>query len=297
MASSFFDLFPKINYDPQNRKVGQTYENVTNIFFRIAYLRDILNNASSYYVYEIQDMDTPERIAENIYGDASANWMVIYANNILDPQWDWPLNYHSFMHYVSDKYRSRANVATITNLSIKAGGEGYANNGYIHFEGGSGSGANCRVITDTNGVIVNLDFDVDGTNYIDGETVYANVAHLGGTGANIAVTVTSTDRAVVGWAQGHIHHYEKVLNRIDDSTGTETEWVFEIDEARLTENKPDAPYEYYTIYALPNSVLIDSSFATVDDSIPPPDASDTGFDDGLPLTKYVYTFKIGRAHV
>lgn len=290
MASNFLDDFPKIKYDPLNRKVGQQYETVTNLFFRVAYLRDILKNIASYHVYELQSMDTPERIAENVYGDAGANWMIIYANQILDPQWDWPLNYHQFTHYVADKYRSRANVATISELSIVAGGSGYANNGYIHFEGGSGGQANCRVVTDTNGVITYLDYDVEGVNYIDGETVYANVAHLGGAGANIKVVVSATDRAVVGWTQGHVHHYEKVLTRIDNETGQETVWTFEVDEARLTEDRPDVPYEYYTIYALPNSVLIDSTEATVDDTIPPPDASDSGFDDGLPLTQEVYTF-------
>lgn len=289
MASNFLDEFPKIQYDPLNRRVGQDYETVTNIFFRVAYIRDILNNISAYQVYELQSMDTPERLAENIYGDAGANWMIIYANQILDPQWDWPLNYNQFSKFVASKYRTSANVATIGSVSIVNGGTGYAN-GYINFQGGSGSNANCRIITDGSGTIIDVDLNVEGMHYIYGENVTANVSHLGGTGANLKVTLDASDRAVIGWTQGNIHHYEKLLTRIDNETGKETVWTFNVDEARLTEDKPDVPYEYYSIYALPNSVLIDSTFATIDDDTPPPDASDTGFDDGLPLTQSVYTF-------
>ena len=67
----FFDLFPKVKYDI-NKSLYPTYESVTNILFRLAILKNILSNTSSYYVYDIESDDTPEIVAEKVYGDAGA---------------------------------------------------------------------------------------------------------------------------------------------------------------------------------------------------------------------------------
>lgn len=113
VITPFFNSFPKIKYDINNQLYGN-YEDVTNIFHRIGVLRDVINNASSYIVYEIEEHDTPEIVAEKMYNDAGAGWIIIYANNIIDPQWDWPLNEQSFQKYIIEKYGSVEN-AKITN--------------------------------------------------------------------------------------------------------------------------------------------------------------------------------------
>jgi hypothetical protein len=45
-----------------------------------------------------------------------AHWIILYANNIIDPQYDWPLGYRDFNNYISNKYRT----AAATDLSISA---------------------------------------------------------------------------------------------------------------------------------------------------------------------------------
>lgn len=107
----FFGSFPKVGYDI-NRSLYPTYEGVTNIFFRLAVLKSVLNNTSSYYVYEIDGNDTPEIVAEKVYGDSGAGWMVIYANQIVDPQFDWVLSDDAFNKYLINKYGSIANAQT-----------------------------------------------------------------------------------------------------------------------------------------------------------------------------------------
>jgi hypothetical protein len=77
---------------------------------RIGMLKEVLNNTSSYYVLELEDGDTPEILAEKIYGDSGVGWLIIYANNILDPQFDWPLDYRSFSKYIIGKYGSIENA-------------------------------------------------------------------------------------------------------------------------------------------------------------------------------------------
>jgi hypothetical protein len=106
--SSFFDLFPKIDYDINNVLASSTgpHETVTDIFFRFGILKRILTDVTSYYVYELDDTDTPEILAEKVYGDSGAGWMIIYANQIVDPLFDWPLNYDAFNKMIADKYGS-----------------------------------------------------------------------------------------------------------------------------------------------------------------------------------------------
>ena len=49
----FFEQFPKIKYDINKGKIKQL-EEVTNIFFRVGILQNILNNISAYETYELE---------------------------------------------------------------------------------------------------------------------------------------------------------------------------------------------------------------------------------------------------
>jgi hypothetical protein len=75
-------------------------------------VREVLNNISAYYVYTINDGDKPEILAEKIYKDPEAHWMILYANDIVDPLYEWPLNYNDFINYIANKYGSVALAQT-----------------------------------------------------------------------------------------------------------------------------------------------------------------------------------------
>ena len=105
----FFDQFPSIIYDIDGNVISK-YDNVTNIFFRLQVVQSVLNNISSYYLHVVSDSETPEIIAEAVYGDPEAHWIILLANNIVDAQYDWPLNPTSFGSYITKKYGSIANA-------------------------------------------------------------------------------------------------------------------------------------------------------------------------------------------
>ena len=52
----------------------------------------------------MQEGDTPEIIAAKYYGDSYRYWIVLFANELLDPQWNWPLSNKVFEEYVTKKY-------------------------------------------------------------------------------------------------------------------------------------------------------------------------------------------------
>ena len=107
----YFDFFPKIKYDI-NRNQFPVQETVTDIFYRLGMIRNTVAQTSSYYVYDIEDGDTPEILAGKFYDDAGAGWIILYANYIIDPQWEWPLTDEQFNKYIIGKYGSIENAAT-----------------------------------------------------------------------------------------------------------------------------------------------------------------------------------------
>jgi len=70
----------------------------------------LIDNTNLFYPYDIQDTDTPEIIAHKIYGGVEKHWIVLAINQIVDPQWDWPLKHDTLIEYVNQKYTANANT-------------------------------------------------------------------------------------------------------------------------------------------------------------------------------------------
>lgn len=109
MATRFFDLFPRVVYDGAGQRNGQ-YDVLTNLTFRLGFLRSLKENSLLYYTYQIQDGDTPEMIADKYYGDPTYHWVVLLMNDIVDPFYDWPLSYQNFANFLVGKYGSIENA-------------------------------------------------------------------------------------------------------------------------------------------------------------------------------------------
>ena len=77
---------------------------LTNILARASVMSSFLDNPAVYYTYDIQDGDTPEIIAHKYYGDVYRYWIVLFANQIIDPQWQWPMFGKLFEEYLQNKY-------------------------------------------------------------------------------------------------------------------------------------------------------------------------------------------------
>lgn len=107
--AKFFNYFPSTYYTSGANNVT-SLDVVTNIIARFAFEPSLKENSSAFYSYEIKDSDTPEIIASKFYADPERHWIVLLFNNIIDPQYDWPLPYDSFIQYVSDKYAANGAV-------------------------------------------------------------------------------------------------------------------------------------------------------------------------------------------
>lgn len=117
----YFNTLPKVLTPDQNGN----YILMTNILTRAKLIEELQDNPMLFYKYNIQDGDTPEIISEKYYGDPYKYWIVLYSNQIMDPVWDWPLNYQQFLEYINNKYATEAEDAgktpyEYTNTTVHA---------------------------------------------------------------------------------------------------------------------------------------------------------------------------------
>ena len=104
--AKYFNYFPKTVYTLNSLDV----ETVTNITSRFGFEQSFKDNSAVYYEYDIQDGDTPEIIASKFYDSPEQHWAVLMINNIVDPQFDWPLDQRTIISYINEKYSANASV-------------------------------------------------------------------------------------------------------------------------------------------------------------------------------------------
>jgi len=93
--SRYFTNFPTINYR------GKEVRNITN---RSKIRDEILSDPFVFLPYTVADGENPETIAQLYYGTVDDTWLVLLANNMTDPYYDWPMNDEEFDQYFIDKY-------------------------------------------------------------------------------------------------------------------------------------------------------------------------------------------------
>lgn len=113
--SKYFNYFPKILYSANNQTTS--LDTITNIITRFSFEETLKENSAVFYKYDIQESDTPEIIAQKFYNHPEKHWIVLLFNNIIDPQWDWPLDTKTLNEYIDTKY-SANNYADTVNTSV-----------------------------------------------------------------------------------------------------------------------------------------------------------------------------------
>jgi hypothetical protein len=103
MAVPFFEKFPIIGFDMFNTGEKTIAVNILN---RIKIQDALLNSHLIFYTYTIKDGETHEMIADKLYGDSGYDWIILLANNIVDPYFDWPLSYEDMIKTIRKKYNT-----------------------------------------------------------------------------------------------------------------------------------------------------------------------------------------------
>jgi hypothetical protein len=115
--AKYFNFFPKTLYSLSNKSTSADF--ITNIIARFGFEKELKENSNIYYPYDIQDGDTPETIANKYYGSPERHWVVLLFNDIIDPQYDWPLDQRTIVKFINDKYSANgaSNTTPQTGLA------------------------------------------------------------------------------------------------------------------------------------------------------------------------------------
>ena len=115
----YFNSFPLV--------IASDYKNnailLTNLMARVDIIPSLIKNPLLFYSYDLKDSDRPDILAHKYYDDSDKYWMVLYANEIMDPLYDWPLTSQQFDAYLKNKYSEAAGgdafVLTYTTSTVQ----------------------------------------------------------------------------------------------------------------------------------------------------------------------------------
>ena len=97
----YFSNFPLIPYD----SVGNgEFKLVTNLLRRVAIRSKVRTNTMIFDTYDVKEGETPEMLADKLYGSSEYHWIILYCNNVTDRYHQWPKNQNQFLAYINDKY-------------------------------------------------------------------------------------------------------------------------------------------------------------------------------------------------
>lgn len=103
--AKYFSLFPRTRYVLDDSGEAQDVVKITANYIIDKTFKD---NTVVYYSYVISDGETPEELAHKIYGDVEKHWIILFMNDIIDPQTQWPLSQKSLMEHIREKYSAEA---------------------------------------------------------------------------------------------------------------------------------------------------------------------------------------------
>ena len=101
---SYFSNFKTINYDVKGVKGNKQFAQLKNILTRIRMKTEFIKNRVFYSDYMVMDGETPESVAHDFYGDTGLHWIVMYAQQMTNPYYDWPMTYYNLVKYSDKKY-------------------------------------------------------------------------------------------------------------------------------------------------------------------------------------------------
>ena len=105
MANYFYN-FPTTFYI--NSDDNSDLDVVTDITKRVAFEEEFKKNSAAYIKFVVTDEDTPEIIAFKFYDDVEKHWIVLMMNDIIDPQFDWPMKERDLIKFINNKYSANA---------------------------------------------------------------------------------------------------------------------------------------------------------------------------------------------
>ena len=102
----YFRELPDVEYQSflSDAISSKEYITVKNLFRRNKLRDDLQNVFTIFNKYEIVDGARPDTVAEEFYGDAELDWVVLMTAGIINVRDEWPLSNYQLYQYAEQKY-------------------------------------------------------------------------------------------------------------------------------------------------------------------------------------------------
>jgi hypothetical protein len=103
---TYFRQVSDLLYQSQlsNRNSSEDYIRVKNLFRRAKIREDLYKYFTTFTKYKITGEQRPDQVAENYYGSAEYDWVVLLSNNIINLRTEWPLSDSEMQDFLFRKY-------------------------------------------------------------------------------------------------------------------------------------------------------------------------------------------------
>ena len=108
----YFRELPNLRYPSflPNKSSSLDFVEVKNLFRRAKMRDDLQNNFTIFNKYEIPMGARPDTVAEDLYGSAQFDWVILTVAGIINVRNEWPLNPRDLYDYSLDKYGDALNL-------------------------------------------------------------------------------------------------------------------------------------------------------------------------------------------
>ena len=108
----YFRGLPNVAYQSflSDSLSSQSYITVKNLFRRNKLRDDLSNVFTIFNKYEIPEGSRPELVAEEFYGDAELDWVVLMTAGIINVRDEWPLSNYNLYRYAENLYGDQLNA-------------------------------------------------------------------------------------------------------------------------------------------------------------------------------------------
>jgi hypothetical protein len=174
----YFRELPNVDYQSflSDSLSSQSYLRVKNLFRRNKLRDDLSGVFTIFNKYEIPEGSRPELVAEEFYGDAELDWVVLMTAGIINVRDEWPLSNYHLYKYAEEKH-------------------GTALNDVHHYETKEVKDSSGRLILPKEKV-VDSDFKLT---YFDGDEIYSNDNNLERAEEVTYTLIASPIRPVTNW--------------------------------------------------------------------------------------------------
>ena len=103
---AYFRELPNIKYPSflNDKNSSLDFLEVKNFFRRVQLREDLQNSFTVFNKYEIPMGSRPDNVAEELYGSAELDWVVITCAGIVNIRDEWPLDSSEIYNYSANKY-------------------------------------------------------------------------------------------------------------------------------------------------------------------------------------------------